>query len=77
MKNVIMPYHPGFTCGVQKVLKSQGFNVCYQNRNNLKDLIGQVKSKKPLDVKSGIYNIQCGDCTGNYIGQTKKDRDES
>jgi hypothetical protein len=70
--NVIMPYHSGLTCSVKRVLKSQGINVCFQNRNNLKDLIGQVKHKKPANTKSGIYNIHCGDCTGNYVGQTKR-----
>ena len=49
-----------------------GLNVCYQNRNNLKDLIGQVKKKKPFEEKSGVHNIQCGGCVGNYVGQTRR-----
>ena len=67
-----MPYHSGLTCNISKVMKSQGMNVCFQNSNKLKDLIGQVRKRKPIQIKSGIYNIQCGGCSGNYVGQTKR-----
>lgn len=60
------------TYRIQKIMQSQGFNVCFQNNNNLKDLIGRVKKKRPTENKSGIYNIECADCEGNYVGQTKR-----
>ena len=71
-RNVIMPFHSSISTNIEKVMRTQGFNVCFQNRSNLKDLIGQVKKRKPIEEKSGIYNIQCDGCAGNYVGQTKR-----
>ena len=71
-RNVVLPFHSKIAMSIGKLLKSNGLNVCFQNRNNLKDLIGQVKKKKPFEVKSRIYNIQCDGCAGNYVGQTKR-----
>ena len=71
-KNVVVPFHWNIGMNIDRVLKSHGLNVVFQNKNNLKDLIGHVKRKKPFEVKSGIYNIQCDGCSGNYVGQTKR-----
>jgi hypothetical protein len=71
-KNVVIPYAAGLTDKLEKKLKTRGYNVCYQTRGTLKNLIGRKKEKRPLKESSGIYNIICKNCPSNYIGQTKR-----
>ena len=40
--------------------------------NQLKTLLGSTKDKTALLEKSGIYKLNCGECSKFYIGQTKR-----
>ena len=53
-------------------LRANGVNTVYGSRGTLKELIGKVKRSRPKMECSGIYNIKCNDCTGNYVGQTRR-----
>ena len=67
-----IPYHSRMTNCLSNKLKSNGLSVVYQNKGSLKNLIGRVKRRRPKTECSGIYNIKCDNCEGNYVGQTKR-----
>jgi hypothetical protein len=67
-----IPYHAKLTNRLSNRLKAGGISVIYQSRGNLSSLIGRGKQKRQIGERSGIYNIKCNDCEGNYIGQTKR-----
>jgi hypothetical protein len=72
VKNVVLPYACFFTDRLEKRLRPLGYNVCYQTKGTLRNLIGRTKKGRSGKECSGIYNIACRNCPGNYIGQTKR-----
>jgi hypothetical protein len=72
IRHISMPFHDKLTNKISNKLKSCGLNTVYHSRGNLKNFIGKVKKKRPKMELSGIYNIQCLDCEGNYVGQTRR-----
>ena len=47
-------------------------NICYKRTNNLSYLFTKLKSTLPKGLHSNvIYKIQCEDCEGKYVGQTR------
>jgi hypothetical protein len=62
-RNVVIPYFSSLTGKVQNTLRSHSLNVCYQNRGNLKELIGKTKKARGPLEKSGIYEIICENCS--------------
>jgi hypothetical protein len=72
IRHVSFPYHKHLTEKLGRKLKTCGLNVVYHSRGNLRSLIGKVKRNRPKMEKSGIYNINCGNCEGRYVGQTKR-----
>ena len=71
-KLAVMPYYKPLTEKLERLLKKEGVHVCYKNKNNLRDMIGQVKVPRRDDEKSGIYRIDCQECDSYYIGQTTR-----
>jgi hypothetical protein len=69
---VTIPYYSRMTNCLSNKLRTNGVNSIYQSKGSLKCLIGKVKKKRSRIESSGIYNIECEDCEGNYIGQTKR-----
>jgi len=44
----------------------------FVSKTNLKNLLGNPKSKINDGDKSGVYEIKCDNCEGKYIGQTRR-----
>uniref|UniRef100_A0A1B6G949 GIY-YIG domain-containing protein n=1 Tax=Cuerna arida TaxID=1464854 RepID=A0A1B6G949_9HEMI len=58
---------------VQKTIKKHtNMNITYKTRNNLKHKLKTPKDSIDNQDKSGIYQIDCEDCSKTYIGQTKR-----
>jgi hypothetical protein len=72
VRHISIPFHGKLTNKISNKLKSSGLNTVYHSRGNLRNFIGNVKKKRPKIEVSGIYNIQCSDCDGNYVGQTRR-----
>jgi len=58
---------------VQKTFKKNGNKkVSFKTENNLKKKLQNPKDRQLNEDKSGIYQINCNNCTKLYIGQTKR-----
>lgn len=68
-----MPYITGTTEMLKKMLKPYNIIVAAKNSNNIKHLFTNLKSKNEKGKTTHVvYKIDCKDCMGKYIGQTKQ-----
>jgi hypothetical protein len=71
-KFVKIPFHPLATKGLKKIFNKLDFKICYDSKCNLRNVLGNPKDKIDVLDKSGIYEINCGECDKKYIGQTRR-----
>ena len=58
---------------LKNILESKTDNrITFSTKNKLKFKLNNPKDKISPEEKSGIYNIQCKDCSKQYIGQTRR-----
>ena len=57
---------------LKNLFKKHNIQLVFSNNHKLKNLIGNNLDKIEDIKKSGIYSINCSDCTKVYIGQTKR-----
>lgn len=70
---IAVPFYPRLTDKLSRVMKQHQIKLVYQNPGKLGDLLGSTKDKERREeFKSGIYQIDCGDCDAKYIGKTKR-----
>lgn len=70
---VSVPYFGNLTKRLGSTLKKFGIKLAYSNQGKLSDGLLPLKDKLNDNLmKSGIYRLQCQDCTKSYIGQTKR-----
>ena len=69
-----IPYWPELSEKVAKTLRKYNITAAYKNNNTLKTLLvnNKIKTKLPTGEKSGVYQINCGECDAIYIGKTKR-----
>jgi hypothetical protein len=67
---VNLPYIPWASDKIAKILRNHNINSFYTSQGNLKDVIGGLKDKIPMEEKAGIYEVKCGSCEGKYRGKT-------
>lgn len=69
-----IPFIPSLSNKLIHFLKMENYKiVCYNNKNFNSLLFTKIKDKIPLKFKSNvIYKINCKNCSGVYIGQTKQ-----
>ncbi len=53
-------------------LRKQGIRTAFGASNTTRLLLPKLKSAIPEMQQSGVYKIECGDCNGVYIGQTRR-----
>lgn len=72
-KIVKMPYVPKLSEKLKNSLKTVGMEAVFANRFNNKKLFTRLKSTEPVgNVSNVVYEINCENCNGSYIGQTKR-----
>ena len=69
-KFVSIPYVPGTSDKIGKILSKFNFKVAYKSRNTLKSILSHTKPRSD-DNKNCIYSIPC-QCGQQYIGETKR-----
>jgi hypothetical protein len=69
---LILNYHPPASDRIIRIAKRNGMNACYRSRGSLADNIINLKDKRKNEDKSGIYQVNCGDCESTYIGQSTR-----
>lgn len=66
-----LPFLPGVTGSISRLLKEMNFNLSYRNSNSLKKFIKVHKDKLDRYSKTNIiYKIDCSSCDASYVGQT-------
>ena len=66
-------FHPKYNHKFQKVFMKFNITLAISNRFNIKNLIqANTKDKDPPNKKSGIYKVNCEDCSKCYIGQIRR-----
>lgn len=65
-------FYPTITNKLKKVFNKQNIDLVFANDGKLKHLLGSTKDKTPKEMKSGIYKIECNECSEIYIGQTSR-----
>ena len=73
MKFIGVPYYGKFTNTLGQKLKNFGIKLAFQNRGCLSEHFPNLKDRQSDEKKkSGIYMLNCRDCSTKYIGQTKR-----
>ncbi len=61
-----------FTDKIIKIAKKQGVLSYYTTRGTLGEHLVNLKDKRKMEEKSGIYEITCATCKRKYRGQSKR-----
>ena len=73
LDRVTLPYHPGLSSRIKKVLNRYDVGVTFSSSSTLRNTLTRTKSSPPPDrTPNVIYQIPCRDCPSFYIGQTKR-----
>lgn len=70
---VSLPYIKHFSEKLKKSLTPYDLIIAHKNSNNLSSLYTHLKAKTEVGNKTHtVYQINCNNCAGNYIGQSKQ-----
>lgn len=69
-----IPFIKETQVNVKKILEKDNIKPAFYNNKTLKNFLCNNKIKPKIEKveKSGIYEVKCDDCTGIYIGKTKR-----
>ena len=65
-----IPYLGKISLKISRILKSCGLRSAFYTVNRARDLFVKLKDPLPPEEKSGVYKLNCSDCSAVYIGQT-------
>ena len=57
-------------CKISKILRTSDFKPVFHNMVTLKKFTTPLKGEIHDVEWSGVYTLECGDCSGVYIGET-------
>ena len=70
---VVLPYVPRYFEALSQILRNVGILVCSKPHSTLKDILPKAKDSMERSSRHGVvYQISCRDCTGIYIGETRR-----
>lgn len=70
---IVLPYAQGVSEKLCRVYKKHQVNVAFKPAQTLRQLLVRPKDKTPQDQCCGaIYQINCDDCAGFYVGETAR-----
>ncbi|XP_072048871.1 uncharacterized protein [Amphiura filiformis] len=71
--SVSIPYIPGLSESIQRLLRSNGIITHIKPTNTIRSVLVNTKDKTDkLDKCGVVYHIPCGDCTSSYIGESAR-----
>ncbi|XP_044760971.1 uncharacterized protein LOC123318413 [Coccinella septempunctata] len=66
-------YVPGLTGELVRVMKTDENRICSYYRKTVRNFCSRLKDREELEKTSNVvYRVDCRDCDGCYIGQTKQ-----
>jgi hypothetical protein len=72
IKRIRLPFYPPITNKISAIFRKYDIQAVLCNDNKIKNLLGNTKDKDKPEDCSGIYKINCQNCRGVYIGQTRR-----
>lgn len=70
---VVLPYIPSVSEKLKASLRPHKISVVNSNKNNLGKFNSSLKARTSKDkISNVVYQVQCRDCPGVYIGQTSQ-----
>lgn len=72
VRRVLMNFVPEIMRKLEPIFRQDNMSIVYSNSRQLNNLLDSTKDKVDPLQKSGIYEIECGDCHQKYIGQTSR-----
>mgnify|MGYP001545966652 CR=1 FL=1 len=67
---IVLPYVKGTSEKMMRVLRKHRFATAMKPHTTLRRLLVHPKDK--LEAGDGVYSIDCKNCSGKYIGETKR-----
>ena len=68
---VSIPYIPGVSERISRVLNKYDVKVAHQPTRKLRNELCHLKDQRPVQERAGvIYKLDCGDCDASYVGET-------
>jgi len=64
-----IPYFGNISISVANILKKHTY-ISFQTKNSLQKQLNNARNNSPSNSKSGVYKLQCNNCSAKYIGQT-------
>ena len=68
-----LPFLGKFSSEIGHTLRPFGLKPAFYNLCTLRHVLPPTKDVIPDDAKSGVYSLECRDCSGIYIGETGRD----
>ena len=73
LRYISFPYIIGLSEYIKKILFVHNFQATFKTSNSLSFLFSKLKDRGPLlNQNNLVYKIDCLNCDGTYIGQTKQ-----
>ncbi|GAA52086.1 hypothetical protein CLF_107319 [Clonorchis sinensis] len=70
----VIPYKPGTSETIRRILNTANIRVGFQRGNTLRSALVQLKDRLPANrTRDCVYKIKCSDCIKVYIGQTARE----
>ena len=70
-----IPYYPGLSERVARILKKVGKNLSLKPTRKICDMVVRKRFQEPLTLGC-VYNICCSDCDFTYVGETGRTVEE-
>ena len=64
---------PKITNHLKPIFQKHRIKLALSNTNKISNILGNTKDKIDSLTKPGIYKILCGDCSKNYVGQSRRE----
>ncbi|GAA33470.2 hypothetical protein CLF_100221 [Clonorchis sinensis] len=74
LRTAVIPYKPGTSETIRRILNTANIRVGFQRGNTLLSALVQLKDRFPANrTRDCVYKIKCNDCIKVYIGQTARE----
>jgi len=71
-KWIRLPFLNTLSFELNRILEPLGFRPAFYNPLTIRSQLSRIKDPVPTFQKSGVYKLQCNECSALYIGETER-----